>query len=319
VSPLVPVAPLVAALSDPFDHPVADVVRPAGEPTAAPPLLSMMGVPFDTTTMGRRGSKHGPSGIRQALAGLLSYHGGFGVDLADGGPIADFGDVDVVETDVEETWARISAAARALAAEGRPLAVLGGDHGLTFPALRGALEARPQTVALVSLDAHYDVRPSHRGQPASGVPFRYALERLDGRVLPAASTQIGIAGWENSGAAAAYLADAGVRTFAARDVHRGGLEPVLEETMSRAAAAEGLWLTLDIDAVDVAYAPGTNAPTVGGLSSDQFLETIWRLARDPRLIGVDIVEVSPPLDVAGATQLLAAQALLTALAARHAA
>jgi arginase family enzyme len=197
--------------------------------------------------------------------------------------------------------------------------VLGGDHGLTFPALRGALQARPQTVALVSLDAHYDVRPTHRGQPASGVPFRYALERLDGRVLPAASTQIGIAGWENSAAAASYLTDAGVRTFAAREVHRGGLAAVLEETISRAAGAEALWLTLDIDAVDVAHAPGTNAPTVGGLSSDQFLETIWTLARDPRLIGVDIVEVSPPLDVAGATQLLAAQALLTALAARHAA
>ena len=75
-------------------------------------------------------------------------------------------------------WERVSAATAALAAEGRPLAVLGGDHGCMFPALRGAIDSRRGSVALVSLDAHYDVRPSHHGQPASGVPFRWALEQL---------------------------------------------------------------------------------------------------------------------------------------------
>ncbi len=318
MSHLIEATELHAPIRDPFDHPVADVVRPAGATFESEPLLSLMGVPFDTTTMGRRGSRHAPAGIRQTLAGLLSHHAGFGVDLADGGGIADFGDVDVVETDVEETWSRISAATRELAGAGRPLSVLGGNHGLTFPALRGALEARAGTVALVSLDAHYDVRPSHRGQPASGVPFRYALERLDGRVPPGACTQIGIAGWENSGQAAAYLADRAVRVFPARHVHRHGLDGVLEETLGRADEADGLWLTLDIDAVDVAHAPGTNAPTVGGLTSDQLLEIVWTLARHPRLIGLDVVEVSPPFDVADATQLLAAHALLTALAARQA-
>lgn len=315
---LIPAPALQAPIPDPFDHPVAAVVRPAGTPTDREPLLSLVGVPFDTTTMGRRGSRHAPAGIRATLAGLLGHHAGFGVDLADAGGIADFGDVDVVETDVEETWSRISAVTEALAGEGRPLAVLGGDHGLTFPALRGALRAHAGTVALVSLDAHYDVRPSHRGQPASGVPFRWSLERLDGRVAPGASTQIGIAGWENSGRAAEYLAEQGVTVFPARHVHRHGLEAVLAETLRRAGEADGLWLTLDIDAADVAYAPGTNAPTVGGLASHELLEVVWALAAHDRLIGLDIVEVSPPYDVAGATQLLAAHLLLTALAARAA-
>jgi formimidoylglutamase len=313
---LVPAATLQAAIPDPFDDPVADLVRPAGDGAGAEPLLSLVGVPFDTTTMGRRGSRHAPAGIRRTLAGLLAYHAGFGVDLAGSGGIADFGDVDVVETDVEATWSRISDVTHALAGEGRPLAVLGGDHGLTFPALRGALRAHRGTVALVSLDAHYDVRPSHRGQPASGVPFRWALERLDGRVPPSACTQIGMAGWENSGRAAAYLAEQGVQVFPARHVHRHGLDDVLEETLRRADQADGLWLTLDIDAADVAYAPGTNAPTVGGLTSHQLLEVVWTLARHERLIGLDVVEVSPPYDVADATQLLAAHLLLTALAAR---
>ena len=80
----------------------------------------------------------------------------------------------------------------------------------------------------------------------------------------------------------------------------------------------GCGCSVDIDAVDAAFAPGTNAPTVGGLTSHQLLEIVWTLARSPRLLGIDIVEVSPPYDVGGATQNLAAQALLTSLAARQA-
>jgi arginase family enzyme len=147
------------------------------------------------------------------------------------------------------------------------------------------------------------------------VPFRWALEQLE--VRPDASTQIGIAGWENSSRAAAYLEQRGVQVFPARAVHRDGVDGVLTTTAQRAEQADGLWLSVDIAAVDAAFAPGTNAPTVGGLTSDQLLEIVWTLARSPRLIGLDIVEVSPPYDVGGATQNLAAQTLLTALAARQ--
>jgi formimidoylglutamase len=305
---------LAALLPDDFDHPIPGLVHAPGSPAAAEAALSLVGVPFDTTTMGRRGSKHGPAAIRQALSGLLSYHAGFGVDLAESAGAVDYGDVEVVDTDVVETWRRISEVTRDLGERGRPLAVLGGDHGLTFPALRGLTEATDRSIALVSLDAHFDVRPHHRGQPASGVPFRYALEKLGGRVVAGASSQVGIAGWENSAAAATYLDDAGVRTFSARDVHRTGVDAIAAEVLERASGAESIWLTLDIDAVDAAYAPGTNAPTIGGLTSHQFLEFAWQISRTGRLAGFDVVEVSPPLDVAGITSLLGAQTFLTALA-----
>ena len=311
LTPAPAVAPL---LPDEFDHPVPELVHAPGSAAAEDAALSVVGAPFDTTTMGRRGSKHGPAAIRQALAGLLSYHAGFGVDLAESGGLVDYGDVEVVDTDVVETWRRISAVTRGLAGRGRPLAVLGGDHGLTFPALRGLVEAIGGSIALVSLDAHFDVRPHHRGQPASGVPFRYALERLGGRVVAGASSQIGIAGWENSSTAARYLDDASVRIFSARDVHRTGVDAIAADVLERAAGADAIWLTLDIDAVDAAYAPGTNAPTIGGLTSHQFLEFAWQISRGGRLAGFDLVEVSPPLDVAGITSLLGAQALLTVLA-----
>jgi formimidoylglutamase len=306
----------VPRVGDPFDHAVSELLHAPGEDGARSGLLSLAGVPFDTTTMARRGSKEGPSAIRQALNDLLSFHGGFEVDLADSGGIVDHGDVDVVETDVTETWARISAVTEALAAQGPPLALLGGDHGLTYPALRGVTKCSDRTIALISLDAHYDVRPDHRGQPASGVPFRYALERLDGSVRADASTQIGIAGWENSAAAASYLKEQGVRTFSSREVHRDGSDLIADEALQRGARADGIWLSVDIDAVDAAFAPGTNAPTIGGLTSNQLLELAFVLAGSQQLCGIDIVEVSPPLDVAGITSLLAAQTLLTVLAAR---
>lgn len=305
------------ALPDPFDRDVASLFHPPGDPEEPSPRPALIGVPFDTTTMGRRGSKHGPDAIRQALSGLLAYHGGYRVDLSKSPGATDYGDVAVVDTDVTETWRRISAVTEALARREGPLLVIGGDHGLTFPALRGAISSRPGSVALISLDAHYDVRPHHRGQPASGVPFRYALERLDERVYPKASSQIGVAGWENSPLAADYLEERSVKTFSSRDVHRAGVEEVSNAVIARAARADTVWLSFDIDAADAAYAPGTNAPTIGGMTSHQFLEFAWRLSQLPHITGVDIVEVSPPLDVAGMTSLLAAHVLLNVMAGLH--
>ena len=303
--------------SDGFDFAVSDLLHLPGSDEARRSLLSLVGVPFDTTTMARRGAKEAPGAIRRALAGLLSFHAGFGIDLADSGGMVDYGDVDAVGTSVVETWERIRAVVAELSRHDRPLAVLGGDHGLTYPTLQGLVDAEDRSIALISLDAHYDVRPDHHGQPASGVSFRYALEKLKGNVLPEASTQIGIAGWENSPRGEAYLKERGVLTYSSREVGREGVEAVAAKALERAANADGLWLTLDIDVADAAFAPGTNAPTIGGLTSGELLEFTFCLASCPRLRGLDIVEVSPPLDVGGITTLLASQVLLTALAARH--
>lgn len=316
---LVPAAPLLPAIPDPFDRHIAELVHPTAVADDRRARPALVGVPFDTTTMGRRGSKHAPGAVRQSMASLLAYHGGYEVDLSEAGGLSDFGDVAVVDTDVKETWRRISAVTDALARRRQPMFILGGDHGLTFPAVRGAASALPGSIALISLDAHYDVRPDHRGQPASGVPYRYALEQLDGRVDPEASSQIGIAGWENSPVAARYLRDQGVRVASSREVQRAGVGAIVAEVTERARRANAVWITCDIDAVDAAFAPGTNAPTIGGLTSHQFLEFVWEFSQLLGVVGVDVVEVSPPLDSGGITTLLGAHVLLTALAGLHAA
>lgn len=316
VTPLRPAPLLRPPLADEFDEPVADLVVPLAK--ALRPAAVLLGVPFDATTMGRSGSKHAPAAVREALAGLLSYHAGFDVDLRTGGVLADAGDVDALQTDVEETWRRISEAVTVqMSTVDAPLIVLGGDNSLTFPVLRGALAARSGRLGVVHFDAHFDVRVSHHGEPASGVPFRRALEDLDGRIRGRNMTQIGIAGWENTKAAANYVAAEGIRVYSAREVQTTSIDRLVDEVVSRAVDdTDGVWISIDIDAVDGAFAPGTNCPTVGGLTSHQLLELVWRLSQVPQVVGLDLSEVSPPLDRDGVTVQLAAATILTFLAGR---
>jgi agmatinase len=316
ITPLRPAPVLLPPLADEFDEPVADLVLPLAK--ASRPGAVLLGVPFDATTMGRGGSRHAPAAVRAALAGLLSYHAGFDADLRTGGVLADAGDIDALQTNVEETWRRITDAVTVLLSTvDAPLVVLGGDNSLTFPVLRGAVADPTRRLGVVHFDAHFDVRPSHHGEPASGVPIRLAVEKLNGRVRGQNITQIGIAGWENTKAAADYVAAQGIRVYSAREVQTTPVEKLVDEAVSRALdGTDGMWISVDIDAVDGAFAPGTNCPTVGGLTSHQMLELVWRLAQVPQVVGLDLSEVSPPLDRDGITVQLAATTILTFLAAR---
>jgi formimidoylglutamase len=314
---LIPARQLVHPLPDEYDDPVATLVRPATE--AEDPLVALVGIPFDTTTLGRRGSRFGPDEVRTALAGLLCYDPGFDVDLARARPIADFGNVDVVQTDVAETWRRVSEVVSGLATRDVPLIAVGGDHGLTFPVLRGLAAAVDKPLGVISVDAHYDVRISHQGEVSAGVPFRYLLEHdpelVNGRNL----VQIGAGGWRNSHRYATFLSDHGARVIPARELHRGDLDELVAEALEIAAdGTDGIWLTIDIDGVDGSAAPGTGTPAVGGLTSVQLLEIVWAFGRHPKALGIDVMEVAPPYDHGSMTAALAATAILTFVAARHA-
>ncbi|HMJ02749.1 MAG TPA: agmatinase family protein [Conexibacter sp.] len=315
---LVPPTPLRAAISDPHQCAVADLVTPYRDDAEHSALL--LGVPFDTTTLGRAGSRHAPRAIRDALAGLLGFDADTGTDLSDLAPVGDLGDVDVLHTDVDATWDRITSVTRELAAHDAPLVVLGGDHGLTFPVLRGLVADGGRRLGVVNLDAHYDLRPSYHGQPASGVPFRYALERLDGAIRGESCTHIGVTGWANSHAAAAYADRVGLRAFSGAELRSGSLEQIVTEAVARGTTdTDGLWISVDIDVVDGAFAPGTSSPTIGGIDSRELLRLVHLLAQAPQVVGIDVVEVAPQYDVSGITAKLAAVAVVTFLAARHAA
>lgn len=249
---------------------------------------------------------------------MLCYDAGLDVDLSRARRVADLGDVAVVQTDVDETWRRVSDVVSRLPPR-LPLVAIGGDHGLTFPLLRGLGRSHEGPVGVITIDAHYDVRISQQGEVSAGVPFRYLLEQHPELVRGRNLVEIGIAGWRNTYRYSQYLAEQGARVIPARELHRGDLDALVAEALERAAdGTAGIWLTIDVDGVDAAHAPGTGTPAIGGLTSFQLLEIVWAFGRHPKAFGLDVMEVAPQYDRDSVTAALAATAILTFLAARDA-
>jgi agmatinase len=187
----------------------------------------------------------------------------------------------------------IEAAAAEVIAAGAKLLALGGDHFIAWPLLR-AHAAKYGPLALVQVDAHGDLWPDDPGRLDHGTMMGRAIR--DGLVDPARSTQVGIRTHHDT--------SEGLEVLTAPWLHRNGIAAALEVIGARAGDAP-VYLSFDIDGLDPAFAPGTGTPVPGGLASWQALELVRGLA-PLDLVGMDLVEVSPPFDHAEITALAAA-------------
>ena len=310
---LVPAGRPAPASRDPNDVLVGDLVRPWVEAPAAD--VGLVGIPFDTSVLGRRGTRYGPSGARSLILNSTAYAAGLGVDLAEGLRLVDFGDVDVVHTDVAETHRRIGVVLSAIFRLGVAPCVLGGDHGTSYATIRALADVVAEPVGIVQVDAHLDVREPHRGEISSGTPFRRLLEAS--AVRPENLAQVGIADWRNSRRYFDYCRERGTRVISARDLHRSGAEAVAAAALAAATAGtRGFFVSFDLDALDPAYAPGVSAHAPGGLTAAEALELVWLLGQHPLCRGFDLVELAPPLDVQDLSSHLAAALALNFCAAR---
>jgi agmatinase len=212
-------------------------------------------------------------------------------------PVADIGDFSIALGDIAGSLAMIEAQAGKIA----HLVALGGDHGITLPLLR-ALAKRRGPCALVHFDAHVDTWPDNFGQNyAHGSVFHHAVtEKL---VEPRRMVQVGIRSPVERAVHDWTLAQ-GVVMITAQEVHERG--PAAVGAQIRQVIGDApVYLSFDIDALDPAFAPGTGTPEIGGLASWQ-AQAILRLLRGLQFIGMDLVEVSPPYDVAEITALAGA-------------
>jgi formiminoglutamase len=310
--------PLAATITDEYERPIADLIRPRTE-IDGEPFASLVGIPFDTSIAGRRGAKSGPASVRAGLNSCLCYEPGLEVDLADAPRVADYGDVDVKFTNVDETWEMVSDVIQGLVALKRPLVTIGGDHGLAYPVIRGVTRAVEGRIGVISVDAHFDVRISHHGEKGSGVPFRYMLEHLSDSVSGANFTEIGIGGWLNTKMYHDYLRGHAVRIITAREIWKGDLTALIDEALERAAdGTEAIYLTFDIDAIEGAVVGGTNVPAIAGLSAMEALEIVWRFANHPKAIAMDVMEVSPAWDHSGISERMGASLILNFIGGRWA-
>jgi formimidoylglutamase len=314
---LFPPRPLVAPIADPYERPIAEVIRPASEVDDTP-LARMFGVPFDTSILGRRGAKSGPAAVRSGLETFLSYDPNVDVNLGDAPRVADHGDVDVMFTDVDATWDRVTTVMRGIAELGSPVVAIGGDHGTTFPLIRGVCQAVAGRVGVISVDGHFDVRISHHGEKSSGVPFRYMLEELPDKVAGRNFTEFGIGGWLNTKMYKDYLDEQGVRVITGREMWKGDFSALVREAIERAAdATEAMYLTFDIDAIEGASVRGTNSPAIGGLHPFEALELVFEFAQHPKALAMDVMEVAPVYDGSMLSERTAGSLILHFLAGRY--
>ncbi len=251
------------------------------------------GIPYDSAVTYRSGCRLGPRAIREAsvqLAELEAFP--FGFDPFKTLAVVDYGDCMLNPHDAASVPGTIQDHAAHILASGAKMLSFGGDHFVAYPLIKAHAD-RHGPVALIQFDAHCDTWEDHGGIDHGTMFARAAAE---GVIDVARSTQIGLRTHNNS--------DHGFEILTAPWVHRNGIDAALEVITARAGDAP-VYISFDVDGLDPAFAPGTGTPVTGGLASWQALELIRGLG-GLNLVGMDVVEVSPPYDHAEITALAAA-------------
>lgn len=297
------------AAPDPRDPRAPSLLRPhQGEELEGRTVL--LGLPYDGGIPSRPGARFGPRALREALSSFGTFDGEREVE-----PVADLGDLALPSMNAAEAHARIEGAARRLFAAGaRPLFV-GGDHGITGSLLRGLAAAHPERrLALVTVDAHLDVREyDDAASLSSGTPFRRALET--GALSGERVAMIGLRRFANSRYYLDWAREQGIHLFTVEEVAERGAAAVARDALEAVSAdADGVYLSVDIDTADAAFAPGASAAGPGGLTAREMIELV-RTVAGAGLVGADLMELSPPYDPDGRTAKLAARLLLELLSA----
>lgn len=267
--------------------------------------VALVGIPYDGGASYRPGARFGPRAIRDQSSLIRPWHPVLEVAPFETLRVADYGDVDVVPISIERTYEAIEREIVSLSDHGVIPVLVGGDQSLTLPALR-ALAGRHGPLGLVHFDAHPDTWDDYFGSKHfHGTPFRRAVEeRL---IDPGRAIQVGIRGPLYGKEDFAFHAQHGLEVIRIEAVKTLGADRIGERF--RRLAGGPVYCSFDIDAVDPAYAPGTGTPEVGGMTSYEAL-ALLRALRGLKLVGADVVEVSPPYDGPGQiTALLAANIL----------
>jgi formimidoylglutamase len=276
----------------------------------------IVGIPFDTAVMGRRGCRFGPESVRNALVFSNVYDPSVDIDLSTDFTLTDFGNIDVLQTDVLGTHERIEQVVTAIYGLGVTPVMIGGDHSVSYPNIKSLINNTKGNVGVIMIDGHLDVRHSHHGEVSSGTPFRRIMEEPEKPVRPKNLVEIGINGWLNSRYYMDYCREQGVTVIPAREVHRRGVDDIINQALELAGdGTEAIFLSVDIDGLDMSVAPGTCSPNPGGLSAYESLELVWRIGQHPLSRGMDILEIAPSLDAAGVTSIMGVALIMHYLAA----
>jgi agmatinase len=265
--------------------------------------IAVVGVPFDSGVSYRPGARFGPAAVREASRLLRPYHPELDVSPFAERQVVDAGDIAVNPFNIGEAIETLQQEAEALQANGTRLVTVGGDHTIALPLLRAAAKQHGP-VALLHFDAHLDTWDTYFGEPYThGTPFRRASE--EGILDTSALSHVGTRGPLYGKRDLEEDRRLGFGIVTSGDVLRRGVTETVDALRQR-IGDRPLYVSVDIDVLDPAHAPGTGTPEAGGMTSRELLE-ILRGLRDLNLVGADVVELAPAYD----------HAEITAIAASH--
>ena len=265
--------------------------------------VAIVGIPFDAGTSYRPGARFGPQAIRQASRHLRTqYHPAYDTEPFAEQQVADAGDIACNPYNIEKAVVEIQKAATELLGKVDRIISLGGDHTIALPLLR-AVNHYHGPVALVHFDAHLDTWDTYYGAPYThGTPFRRAAEEK--LFLESASMHVGIRGPLYSRDDLKNDKELGFKVIHCDEFQSEGIEHVVKRIRDR-VGDNPMYLSIDIDVLDPAHAPGTGTPEIAGMSSRELVGVLRGLA-GLNIISADVVEVSPAYDHAELTSLSAA-------------
>ena len=266
--------------------------------------VAIIGVPFDAGTSYRPGARFGPQAVRQASRQLrTNYHPNYDVEPFKVQQVADAGDITCNPFNIDEAIKQIEDGATDLLSRVKNIITIGGDHTIALPLLRAVNKKFGQPVALVHFDAHLDTWDTYFGAPYThGTPFRRARE--EGLFLDDASMHVGIRGPLYSRDDLKEDADLGFKIIHCDDFQTQSIDQIVKRIKDR-VGDNPLYLSIDIDVLDPAHAPGTGTPEIAGMTSREMLNVLRGLS-DMNLVSADVVEVAPAYDHAELTSTAAA-------------
>ena len=273
--------------------------------------LAIVGIPFDTGVSYRPGARFGPSHVRESSRLLRPFNPSVGVSPFEKFQVVDAGDIAVNPFDLEDAIREIEQGSRELHERAKRVISIGGDHTIALPLLR-TIHAKHGPISVVHFDAHLDTWDTYFGAPYThGTPFRRASE--EGLIDCEGSMHVGIRGPLYSTRDLDQDADLGFQILSSIEFDDIGVKGVIEKIAAR-VEDRPMYVSIDIDVLDPAHAPGTGTPEAGGLTSRELL-AVLRSFKGRNLVGADVVEVAPAYDHAQITGIAASHVVYELLSA----
>ncbi len=274
-----------------------------------------IGAPYSSASISSSGASGGPEAVRMGFRYNVTYSPDWDTDIQKM-TVRDLGDIAGHLTSVETAHQHIEDAVSGALGLGQTFVpiIVGGDHSISAPAIRGFSKANPgKKIGVINFDAHTDVRNFDHGNH-NGTPFRQVLER-DPKIDPANFVELGIHGFMNSSTYCQWLRDLGARIVTGREIQRRGMEECVAEALELASNGTDLiYVSVDIDCLAYPYTIGTSAASPEGLSAWQLLEGMWACGQHPKVAALDVVEIDPSRDVKDLTARSGCSVILTFLA-----